>query len=731
MRGVLFVRTANTQHQVFKLKFRIPSEIPAITARIPRILSIKSRTPQVQTRLPKFRRAADTPAPQPDTRPNFLFAKSPDQAPLLFDWRAFQFPRRKEVPAVVAAPPIPIASVLNKPTVSNVFLAEFTAGFWLRGWVVHSANAYKVTFSDFISTPLNAPTEVRWSNIVLTQKFSIADVEATLGSWAFVSGVLYLQPPFHGNIRLNTIVATIPFYFSNKPKIFNDQYYDPRLVSTPNLSLRIEPRFSGVGQVGSGSCQLANGDGAFNEINKELKWDYGRAVFKVGIDSNLGTMAYTDYQTVGTWGMERAETKEEKFTLTLRTLTAPLERSIPAETYNQTTYPQLSRGDVGKVIPIAYGKIFGAKPTLLDPGAKRFKVAGHAIHDILEVRIENDNIWTVTNPATRDLTNGEFTLGTDWSDNQAVSVDFVGKTLANGRPMYNASDIVSDLLSYLGETNLDSASFTAAYNSLDVGLQNDGLRRTILKPSLYLNSATKALDVIGKLNEVASSFLYVNATGQWHFEVFEPKPVGSVDFSFNETDLIEQKLTRDDDASPDPFSKAVIHYARREQDEYAQTIEQTRSVNRYAHSSPAAETPKEIEAPLWEESDAKLYAQRILSTEGIPLTTYRFDVPWQAFFVLPGKQIHLTYSLTGLDAVIEVLEVRHDLINCVISIVAGDRRGWSDAFGWWVSDSQPAWSAGASDATKLSNRQSSGYWHGDDNLAVSTDGKSAFVSQWW
>jgi hypothetical protein len=734
-----------------------------------------------------------------------------------------------------------LASELQKPTVSNQFLLELTAGFWLRGFVQHSGNTYKLTVSDYTSASPNAPTEVRWNGALMTQLATALDVTTTLNSWAYVAGVFYVRGPTPSvTPHANTVVATFPFYFSSRSKIFNNQFYDPRLIAVPSQSLRIEQKFSGVGQVGNGSCQLSNSDGYFNELSRVMNWDYGRAVFKMGIDSNV-EMVYSDYQTLGTWSVERTESKDQSFQITLRSLTSPLERNIPVETFNQTDYPQLSQNDVGKVIPIAYGKIFGAKPICVDPGTKRFKLAGHAIYDILEIRIQNDNVWSVTNPTYRDLANGEFLLGSDWSDNQPVSVDFIGKKLSDGRPMYNASDIVADLLSYLaygrnanvvagalvlrdavsgnwfanqvdrltgewlspvptlapsgatdtvsifcptdGSTHsvgvvtdaggavvlyveqtasgtavatalngwlvqifkdsggfyyvdtvsadLETSSFRNSFNSLDVGLQNDGIRRTILKPSLYLNSSAKALDTISAINTVAGSFLYVNPSGLWHYEVFEPKALGSVDFTFSDIDLVDQRLTEDIDASFEPFSKAIVTYARREQDGYVQTIEQNRTVNRYAHASPSAETTKNIDAPLWEESDAKLFAQRILSTEGIPLTTYQFEVPWQAFFVLPGKQIHLTYSPLGIDTVVEVLEVKHDLINCRITIIAGDRRGWRDAFGWWVSDSQPAWNPADSVATKLSNKQTSGYWHGDNNLAESTDGKSSFVSQWW
>jgi hypothetical protein len=335
-------------------------------------------------------------------------------------------------------------------------------------------------------------------------------------------------------IRFSTWLSSrlIPFYLSNKTKVFNNQYYDPRLQSIPNLSLRIEPRFSGVGQIGSGSANILNNDGEFDGLNRVLDWDYGRAVFKMGIDSNAGTMAYTDYVTLGTWGIERAEIKDQSLVLSLRELKTQLEKEIPTETYSLDDYPLLERTNVGKPIPIAYGKVFGAKPTLIDPGNKTFKLTSHAIYDILEVRIQQDDVWVQINPASRDLPNGEFTLGSEWANNEPVSVDFIGKTLADGRPMYNASDIVEDILTYLNEENLDSATFDSAFEALDVGLQNDGIRRTVFKPSIYLDALRKAHEVVSDINTVAGSFLFVNREGEWNYEVSTPKSLPDVDFHF-------------------------------------------------------------------------------------------------------------------------------------------------------------------------------------------------------
>jgi hypothetical protein len=622
---------------------------------------------------------------------------------------------------------VSVATEITKATVSTVILLEAAAGFHLRGWVQHSVNAWKVTFSDHLSATVNAPTAVHVDGTAYTEVFTIADVEAASGRWAYISGVLYIR--VSGSLQTKAIVATIPFYFSTKPRITNtDKYYDARLESAPALSLRIEARFSGVGQIGSGSCRLANHDSFFDDVGRKLLWDYGTAVFLLGIDSNAGEMAYADFVRVGTWRIERAELTDKAFTLSLKELKTALEREIPIETYNQTDYPQLDRGDVGQVIPRAYGKIYGAKPILLDPGTKRFKLAGHAIHDILEVRIRDESdIWQTVNTATRTLSDAEFTLGSEWENGTEVSVDFIGRTLASGKPMYNPADIVQDLLECIGESNF--SGFSDAFSEFDIGLQEDGIRRTLLKPSLYISEATKVQEIISEINEIAGTFLYVNADGEWHFRKSEPVPLGSVTDRFTEQDIREDSFVDEIDASK-LFSKVTCKYARRTQDNYAQQITRTRSINRYGHA-PNAETLNEVEAPLWDEQDAIYYAERLLTTEGVPLVKYRFEVPWSGFLLTPGRNVHIVYEPKSLNTVVELIEVRLDLVNGRTACVAVDRRAWADSFGFWVADSQPAWDAGDSDATKLENKQTSGYWTGDDNLAVSTDGKSFETSRWW
>ena len=621
-----------------------------------------------------------------------------------------------------------LAAEIQKPRVSNIFLLELTAGFWLRGWVQHSATAWKVSRADYLTNEINTPTAVIFNGSSLSPVSSIAAVEAVAGRWAYIDGVFYVRPPTGEDIHEGTTVARVPFYFSSKEKIFNNRFYDPRLTSVPNLSVRIEPRFFGVGQIGSGSATLRNEDGLFDELAELLDFDAGFATFKMGIDSNA-EMAYGDYESIGVWKVERTDKKDSTFVLHLRELKTALETSIPLETFSSEDYPEMEQSDVGEAIPRAYGKIYGARPILIDAGLKKFKLAGHAVYDILEIRIQQDNVWTSIPVASRDLTNAEFTLGAEWANAEPVSVDFIGRVRSDGKPMYNAAEIIEDLLGYLGETSLDTASFTAAIAALDIGTESTGLKRSTLKPSLYISSPTPAIDIIGDINAIAASFLYISRSGQWYLEVFKPKPLGSVDYSFTEVDVLENTYSRELD-SKDIVSSLTVRFGHRHEDDWAQSVDRSRTKNQYAHGLTSSKN-RVLDAALWDEADAEYLAERILTTEGEPLVKHRFEVPWQAFFVSPGDNIHFVYSRHNLDTVLEVLEVRHDLINGKVLLVCGDRRGWQDTFGWWVADSQAAWTAGLSTSEKTAFKQTSGFWHGDDNLAISTDGRSGYVSRWW
>jgi hypothetical protein len=496
--------------------------------------------------------------------------------------------------------------------------------------------------------------------------------------------------------------------------------------SVPALSLRIEPRFSGVGQVGGGTCELRNDDGFFDSLTDV---DWSRAAFYMGADTTRETMIYNDYQPLGSYRVESWSNDRQKLKLTLKENKTVLSQKLPVETFTREAYPNISQDEIGKLIPRIYGRVYAAKPVCVDAVAKRFKICGHAVYEISEARIYNDeNVWMAVPFATRDEANGEFTLGADWT-NQEVCVDLIGVKTSDGKPMYNWSDVVQDILEYLGETDFDTASFDDSYDALTVGTYDTGQLNTHLKASLYIKEATAGLDLVGKACNAAGAFLYVNASGEWHFEVFEPKVLTDIAASYTDDDILPGTFNRPTDMR-EVFSKVSVKFAHRHTESWSQNVIEERDENRL-RAAGNSEILKEIDAPLFDERDAAYYAQRILTTDAEPLARFQFSVKWRGLLRKPGEQIKVTFDAQGLTGIYEILEARHDLNANRVTLTCGDRRAWADSFGWWVADSVADWNAAGTETEKREAKQAAGFWHGDDSLAVSTDSDSHNVSRWY
>jgi len=690
---------------------------------------------------------------------------------------------------------VSVQNEITKPNVSNVFLLEVTAGLLLAGFVLNNPTVTAEDWGDLTAatstadwgdlTAVNEPSEdwesINYSNTyrvtsslnvtavksfrvgsttTLTQRTNTFDVENNAGSWYSDGTYVYVRPAAGQSIYTWTYRATVQFYFSSKPKNFNGAHYDPRLTQVPNLSLRIEPRFSGVGQIGSGTATLINSDGYFDALDS-LQWDAGTATFRMGVDTNAATMAYSEYIKIGTWNVEATDKDEEDFKLKLREPKTGMDKQLPLTVYDQTTYPNIKPEDVGRPIPRAYGKILGAKPVLIDATLKKFKVAGHAIHSFDAVRIQIDNGWEQVPFASTDATNGEFTLGNAWANNEPVSVDFWGMKNSDGTVMVNCADIVEDLLTYAGETSIEPTTFDRSYTLLDIGSQHDIFRATSFKPSIYMDRLQSGLQVLGLINRLASSFAFIDFEGRWHYRVFEgaaynlPKQdwgnldayvtaedwgdlTAATEFedwntstipSFTENDIVEGSYAKEVETS-DVYSKVVVKYGERRQDGWRQMLTVERDTTQFLHDEQTA-VVKEVEAEFWDTHDAQYYAERLLMTEGQPLVRHKVQIPWQAFLILPGDNVHLNLTREGLNAVLEVLEVKHDLVGGKVALTLGDRRAFGDSIGHWVDGNVSAWSGSATAATKASNRQSNGYWHGTDLMASATDEASWQISKWW
>lgn len=615
-----------------------------------------------------------------------------------------------------------VATQIQRPSVSQVFLVEITAALWCRAWVLTSGKA--ITYQ--IATALTVTAVTFDRTTTLTQRASVNDVEANAGSWYHDGAALYVSAPT-GTPFAGTVLATVSFWFSNKPKVLSGRWYDPRVKTVPNLSLRIEHRFGGVGQIGGGNCVLINNDRFFDAL-QDLQWDAGAVTIRLGIDTPAVPMDIVDYQTVGRWLLADWDLDDEDFTLKLREIKSRLRKNIPYEFYDDGKTPK----------PRAYGQIVGAKPQLI--AETSYQVAGHEIRSFDGLRVRLDDAWIPIEFATQNTAQAQFTVGAAYRDKE-LSVDFSGRKNPDGTLMDNAADIIQDLLAYCGETDLNASSFTATKARLATGLDPDGRTVSVLRPTLYIDSVRDVLQIIGDLNRIAGLYLYSDATGQYRIGAWQPTPGESLS-QFTEQDLTAFDRRTD---NRDLASLLKLKYQDRAQDKFAQVITLESTPNQFTHGEASALAVEET-IGLHHSSDAALWAQRFLRIYGRPIVTWSLSIPWQALLLMPGDQLRLTYTRHGLDTIAEVLEVRHDLLAGRVHLVVGDLRSFVDQVGIWVDAAAVlptrfstltgygagalAWNSSWDPEIKTWARQNAGYWTDANGLAAPSDPESHLASVW-
>lgn len=630
----------------------------------------------------------------------------------------------------------PLTDAIEKPNLSCVVLVEIIAGKWVRNWVANATYSHvgEVSISQTV-------TSVKSNGVALTQLSTLAAVQAANDSWAWVSGKLYVNKGgAFANLFSVTLVPFVTFYFANKPKTFSSQHYEPRLLSAPNVSLRIEEVFGGVGQIGGGSLSLANNDRFFDSLT-DWQWHNGSVVLKLGVDTLNETMALADYQTLATWLIQDWRKADDRFTLTLKEIKSRIQQQLPLNVFTTAAFPSLPQGTIGKPIPLAYGKIIGATPFLVDPGAKQFKLADHAIFSFDNVKILRDGGWAQSSFASTNPATAEFTLGADWTGDEPVSVDFSGKKNSDNSLMANPADIVKDLFALVGETDLNTSSFTTSKNRLQAGTDEDAKAVTLRSPSLHIAESKDLFDIIGQINKEVGSYTFVDAAGNYYYGVFEPKR-GEALKAFSDLDILDFS---EDTSHRDILSKLISYYAKCKAENFSQVQIDELTDNQHAAG---LKSPKrrEPELSFLAQSDAQYFNQRSLITEGRGLRIWSLSLNWRGWLLLPGDQIRLTYTRHALDALAEILEVTYDLTAPIVRLRLGNLRAFSDTPGFWVADSDllPTrfaslagygtgsllWNKNWAAEIKTWARQNVGYWTDANGLADPTDPDSFIPSCW-
>ena len=173
-----------------------------------------------------------------------------------------------------------VVTDLLHPDIQKIFLAEVTCGQQLTLWTLDTGTTY-------FATAIYDVIDVKENGVSLTSRASIALVDANAGSYFFDSDNerVYVHTTGSADAHTVTIQAILRFYYANRDRKLNNQYYEPRLQSAPNLSLRIESKFTGISQISGGTFTFVNGDGFYDDL-ANLQWDAGFVTLKLGTTLN-------------------------------------------------------------------------------------------------------------------------------------------------------------------------------------------------------------------------------------------------------------------------------------------------------------------------------------------------------------------------------------------------------------------------------------------------------------
>lgn len=297
---------------------------------------------------------------------------------------------------------------IKLPNTGVSMLAEVEFGIKFTNWVgdaTYNENGIrKVPCTHEI-------IDVKWDNVSLFAADNPLHAENIPGSWHWDGTYLWVTPPVDettGHYRLalgdwfwwrqpqtfsiysTAVIAIGLIRTSTVPRELNDAFYDPRLISAPNLSLRIPSKFGEIAQTGSGVFKFTNVDGFFNEIDR-FALAAGRVVLRLGIDKLDAEMAYEDYEVIAIWDIESWMRTDREFSIKVVEPKNKLQTKLPLEFFSFATYNKIEPNWVGRPVPLAYGQIFGVEAIPIDIGLKKFKVAKRA-KDLSAVRFSATNI---------------------------------------------------------------------------------------------------------------------------------------------------------------------------------------------------------------------------------------------------------------------------------------------------------------------------------------------------
>ena len=626
------------------------------------------------------------------------------------------------------------AEFVEAPQRDDTFLIEITAGEHLVGFGAVSGlpNTYSLTYLEEIiplADGLNdvmhkVIEEIREDGITIyTSVGATLTVDSTASSFFHdtPNKTLYVHTSTGATPSDFTLVGFFDVFFSNRGVIFNDRYYLPIVRDVPNITERTQSIFFGTQVTGAGDLVLNNSGGHLDKIFNKYLWENKEVRFRVGGDE----LPFSEYVTAAVLVVQDRDLNEDRVRFNLTDVKTFLRKDLPPNVFDTTTSPSLEDGAEGRPIPIYYGTYSddnAPKVTATTVGTTNaiFKLCDHPIRSF-DTFIYNGIVTTTV--SAQDTTNATFQLDVPYDvDNDEMRVAFKGRTtdgVAGSTVMDAGPDIVEDIL-------IAWVGFTASDLNTVVFTQSRSDAEFILRVPLQ-NDRVTVNDIIEKIGLSEFSFFYVDPEGTISYRIFTPI-LGSDRPQFDDNDYLDFKVaTREEDI----LAEVLVKYDFNPFTAKSLQISELNLPSQFKYEKKDSLT---LDTYLTTKSDAETLGQKYNTISKSPTQRFTFNTSFRALKdITIGTKIDMTKdrapegSARRFDSkVVEVLTIKKNFSRGMVSLEADDLKGIGASVGIWTLDSAPTYTAAST-----AERNLSGFWLNDADLADSADPFSSLVSTWF
>lgn len=434
-----------------------------------------------------------------------------------------------------------------KPSNFKIFLAEldlpittdtfysYSAGIWQvplspnfgsTGFSVETTDGYDITYEDTGITGLLrigslAIDGVNYANTTSMNACDLQNMSFYYDPATFMLSIHFdgYTVPWGKTVRMGNILG-----FCDKPGAINGAYYDniyyePRILSVPQLKKQKDNLFAGILQHTGGNITFINSDGFFEDIIRD--WNiFGQPI---RIYAGFDGLSFSDFRKIHSGIVDDYSHNREQFKINIGDARKFFSRKIPINQFSTAEYASLSTDNSGKVKPLAWGNVKNAKLICLNenatvPSTYQFFLADtefNTINSVSQVKVDDIVLQSSKYSFVDDTL--YISSGQSLTDKSGETV-YIADNLTNITASFNSFstntlglNVISDVLK--NYASISTATIVNNYDSTEWALELADSKQV----GIYIAKETEISNVIKDICVAEDGIFLVLDDGRFTF----------------------------------------------------------------------------------------------------------------------------------------------------------------------------------------------------------------------